>query len=145
MKPEPSELDQALQLLKESTVAGQRPNRYHARAILLPLGAGLAAESAGVASAALKQIAAATLPVQEAWREAVEDEIEMAVTEFVHATDPRYLGRKDYDLAYTLEARARVEDRLRAVRALGLVPDPTMIRQLAQADQRLEARRGPAR
>src|SRR5262245_59861842 len=139
MKPAPSELDQALELLKESTRAGRPPNRYHARAILLPLGAGLAPGADG-GPEAVARVAQATGSIREAWREAVQDEIGMAITEIVHATDPKYLGRQDYDLRYTLEARSRVEDRLRAAKALGLALDPALVRQLAQADQRLQQR-----
>lgn len=129
-----SELESALALVREALAAKQPLNRYHARAVLLPLGALLAAETSASARAEAQALLALVRPVRAAWHGAVQDELEMAITEFVQSVDRRYLSRPDYDFRYTREARARIDDRLRAARELGIaLPEPGE-RALARAD-----------
>src|SRR5262245_36133746 len=103
-----TELEQAVRLLDEA-LAERRPlNRYHARAILLPLGKLLASrEGAEVerARAMVSRIARSTEPARGVWEGALQQEEEMAITEFLKSVDGRYLSRQDYDLRYTVEAR----------------------------------------
>ena len=117
MNEHQTELKAALDVLRESLAAKRPLNRYHARAILLPFGACLKVESdpppAGSPPSAespeLGWVRAATRSHAQAWRAAVDDEMEMAVTELVHGADPRFLGRKDFDWRYADAARALLD------------------------------------
>lgn len=149
MNEHQTELKAALDVLRESITAKRPLNRYHARAILLPLGACLRAapnngDNAGaraVPADELRWVKTATQAHTPAWRAAVDDEMEMAVTELVHSADPRFLGRKDFDWRYADTARALLDDRLRALAALEFELDPTLARALADTDRRLAAAR----
>jgi hypothetical protein len=161
MNEHQTELKAALAVLRQSLAAKQTLNRYHARAILLPLGACLRTEHAAEERAAsahatpgapvpqdrdalseeVRWVSAATQPHAQAWRAAIDDELEMAVTELVHGADPRFLGRKDFDWRYADASRALLDDRLRALDALGLVLDPALARHVEETDRRLAAAR----
>jgi hypothetical protein len=65
----------------------------------------------------------------------VDAELGMACGEFAQSLDPRFLGLPNYDLEYTRTARARLEDRLRAARALGFQLSPRETDMLALSDQ----------
>jgi len=130
-----------------AALAGKKglPNRYHARALLVPLGF-LVQEDADAAGAWIERIRQATAPFDEAWREAVEAELSLACAEHVHAADPRYLDLPNYDFEYTLGARERLEARLQAARVLALEVPPTLERGVERADRLLApyvARRRP--
>ncbi len=129
------ELESALALVREALEAKQPLNRYHARAVLLPLGARLAGADADAARSEARTLLALVQPVRSVWQRAVEDELEMAITEFVQSVDRRYLSRPDYDYRYTREARARVADRLRAASELGIALPAAGERALARADR----------
>lgn len=153
MNEHQTELKAALDVLRESLAAKRPLNRYHARAILLPFGACLKVESdpppAGSPPSAespeLGWVRAATRSHAQAWRAAVDDEMEMAVTELVHGADPRFLGRKDFDWRYADAARALLDDRLRALDALGIELHPALARAIADADGRLATARAALR
>ena len=139
------ELEDALALVREALAKRQPLNRYHARAVLLPLGAELARAAEAAGRARVERLRELLRPVAAGWSQAVQDELEMAVAEFVKSVDRRYLTRPDYDFEYTLEARARVEDRLRAMRALEIEPGTEWLRDLERADREFAqhlARRG---
>lgn len=161
MNEHQTELKAALEVLRQSLAAKQTLNRYHARAILLPLGACLRTQHAAEERAArphttesalaphdrdvlsdeVRWVDAATRAQTQAWHAAIDDEMEMAVTELVHGADPRFLGRKDFDWRYADASRALLDDRLRALDALGLVLDPALARHVEETDRRLAAAR----
>lgn len=136
-----AELDQALALVEEALRERRPWNRYHARAVLLPLGALLGSEDEGDrrhAREAIARLARATGPTRDAWGAVLDEELEMAVTELVKSLDPRFLARPDYDLRYTLESRALLRDRLRAMEALGRDVDPSLLRHVERSERALE-------
>jgi hypothetical protein len=135
-----TELFRALELLEKLGKEGAAPSHYVARHLLLSLGAALregGADRAPEVDRARRAGAAAG----KGWWQAVEAELALALAEFTQSVDLRYLGLPNYDLEYTLSARARLEDRLRAARALGWEPTPRELEMLALADQVLEAHR----
>jgi hypothetical protein len=73
--------------------------------------------------------------------EAVQAELAFACGEFAQCVDPRYLSLPSYDLPYTLAARERLADRLRAARELGFELAPREQEILRLADRVLEAYR----
>ena len=114
------ELAEALDELSKLGPKGPRPDRYHARALLVPLGRlGLehGAEAAAVHIDRARQV---LTPLGPAWVEAVQGELALACAEHVHAVNPRYLSLSNYDFDYTLAARARLAARLWAAGALGI-------------------------
>lgn len=126
------ELESALQLIRESIRARRPLNRYHARAVLLPLG-----ELLRRREDARAQLDAARETIDRdrlGWDAAVSDEMELAVFEHLCSADPSQVGRPDYDMAYTREARERLEARLIAHRALGGVADESWTQKIAHAD-----------
>lgn len=131
------EFDAALALIREALQQKQPLNRYHARAALLPLGALLSGADPGLGRAAARRLMETVGPGAPAWRQAVQDELEMAVTEFAKSVDRRYLARPDYDLAYTLDVRERLAERLGAMDVLGLSLPPAWTRELERADREL--------
>lgn len=113
-----------------------RPDRFRARALLVPLGEALG-EGDPEAAAALERVRALLSGDREGWRRAIDEEIELAVTEHVRSCDPAWLGHPRYDFAYTVDARARLEARFRAAAALGVDPAPRLRAQTEQADRTL--------
>jgi len=119
-----------------------RIDRLHARGVLLAIGNRVLEEDlAGAAElvARARKLSAKREPDLHA---AVRDEILMAATEHVRSVDPRFLSRPDYDLHYTVEARAELEARLRAAELLGIEIDPGLLERVAAADRLLEPRLG---
>ena len=72
----------------------------------------------------------------EAWAAAIRRDLELAVWEFDTSVDPRFLERADYDHAYTVEARERIDARLVALELLELDADPVQLERLEAADLR---------
>ncbi|MBI5362775.1 MAG: hypothetical protein HZA53_06320 [Planctomycetes bacterium] len=132
-----NEFEAALSLIREALQKKQPLNRYHARAALLPLGAQLAGPAPEHGHAAARRLMETVGPVAAEWKQAVEDELEMAVTEFAKSVDRRYLARPDYDFAYTLDVRERLAERLGAMDVLGLTFPPSWMRELERADREL--------
>jgi len=127
-------------LLKELTRAcgpRQRIDRLHARTVLLAIGERVLAEDAAGAEELGKRVLQITSPRADDWHSAVRDEILMAATEHVRSVDPRFLSRPDYDLHYTVEARAALEARLRAADLLGIEIAPSVLDRVAAADRLL--------
>jgi hypothetical protein len=120
----------------------QRIDRVHARAVLLAIGERVLAEDAAGAQEIGKRVLQITSPRAEDWHSAVRDEILMAATEHVRSVDPRFLSRPDYDLHYTVEARASLEARLRAAELLGIEVSPSLLDRIAAADRLLAPRLG---
>lgn len=137
MNAHAQELESALALIREALQVKQPLNRYHARAVLLPLGALLSAPDATAGRSAAATVSGLTRPVHDVWRKAVEDELEMAIVEFAMSVDRRYLTRPDYDFRYTLEARRLVTERLTAMKELGIALPIEGERALARADREL--------
>ena len=132
-----------LKELARACAPRQRIDRLHARAVLLALGELVLAEDAAGAQEFAKRLHAVTALREEDWQRAVRDEILMAATEHVRSVDPRFLSRPDYDLHYTVEARATLEARLRGAELLGIEIDPAILDRVAAADRLLAPRLGP--
>ncbi|MBL8859260.1 MAG: hypothetical protein JNL28_12190 [Planctomycetes bacterium] len=113
-----------------------RPNRFQVRALLVPLGAELLEDEAA-AGPALERVRALIARNPESWARAVDDELSLAVTEHVRSCDPAYLRHPKYDFPYTVDARARLEARLRAAEALDLGADGALLDQIERADELL--------
>jgi hypothetical protein len=163
-------LDELLAALRKALERHKVPTRHEARPVLLALGAEIVAgrnESVDAAVRALHEIFPSSGPSSEAasrkgepddarrgsaqaawsadWRAAVADELSMACTEFVRSVDPQHLTHPRYDFEYTLQARERLELRLRAAERLGLPLGEAWSSQVERADERLEAVRRKGR
>ena len=139
-----AELEAALAALERAARGKRLPTRFDARALLLPLGA-LVDDKAPEVASTLERLARLPEPLRAAWREAVGEELSLAVAEHLHGVDRRYLDHPRYDFEYTLAARERLERRLRAAAALGLDPPQRLLELVGQADAVLAeaiARRG---
>lgn len=145
------ELEKALGELEADKKAKRAPNRYSARAVLVPLGLVLleheSEESLGESHPELRPLvdrarsivqAFDEAPFDGAFRQAVQEELALAGAEHVHSVDPRFLEHPRYDFAYTLGARERLEARLVAARALEIEIDEGLLEQIARADERLQ-------
>jgi hypothetical protein len=133
------ELTEALDALRER-LGKKKPRVGHhdARLLLVALGRRILRDGPAASEAVVDDARALLEPVREAWTAAVERELEMATLEHVQGVDPRYLEHPRYDFEYTLDARERLEARLRAAEALDHeVPDETLAR-IARADETLE-------
>ena len=128
------ELEQALAALTALERAEARPDRHHARAVLVPLGRLAGTEAA---EPWLVRARRAGAGLGEGWIEAVRAELALACAEYVHAVDARYLDLPNYDFAYTFGARERLEARLLAARALALEPPATLLEGVRRADELL--------
>jgi hypothetical protein len=118
------ELEAAIADLEDLARRGRQPSHYAARHLLLELGEALAAGGLEASRAALERALAAGSRLEPGWSAAVREELSLAAAEFARCLEPRYLSLPNYDLEYTRGARARLEDRLRAARALGFeLPD----------------------
>lgn len=131
---EGTELEQALALVAEAVRSRHPLNHYHARAVLLPLGLLLTELDDRATQEAVSRVATAVAPVRKAWERAVREELELAIAEFVRAVDETYLARPDYDFTYTMGARKRLADRLRAADALSIDPPADWLRPMERAD-----------
>ncbi len=114
----------------------RRPNRFEARALLVPLGTALL-EADPEAPAAVEQVRALIDLDREAWSVACDEELTLATTEHVHSCDPAYLTHPRYDFPYTVAARHRLEARLQAAEALDLGASETLLDQIERADRLL--------
>lgn len=124
--------------LADACSARRRPDRFHARAVLLALGQRvLAGDLQAVASlgSRVKEVTAAR---RESWEAAVREELLLACTEHVRSVDPRFLRRPDYDLQYVLGAREDLQARLEAAEALGIEPPEGLVDRVVAADRLLE-------
>jgi hypothetical protein len=133
-----AELDEALAELAKLAPKKRKPTRFHARAVLIPLGRILLAEDRPAAKEAMKRLAAAVEPFREAWESAVQDELSLSCTEHVQGVDPRYLDHPRFDLEYVVSARERLEARLAAATELDLSPPEALLDRVAAADRLLE-------
>lgn len=114
-----------------------RPNRYHARALLIPLGQLLLGEGAAAVAPELARARSLAGELGDPWREAALGELALAAAEHIHSADDRYLGLENYDFAYTFRARERLEARLLAAKELGLALPEQLQRGVEEADERL--------
>ena len=126
-----------LKELARACAPRQRIDRFHARAVLLAIGERVLAEDAAGAEELAGRVQQITGPRGDDWQSAVRDEILMAATEHVRSVDPRYLSRPEYDLHYTVEARAALEARLRGAEVLGLEVASSVLERIAAADRLL--------
>jgi hypothetical protein len=83
----------------------------------------------------LRQLRDAARLGPEHWERAVGDELSLALGEFAQLVDPRFLSLPRYDIAYTLAARARLEDRLRCAGRFGFALLAREVDLLALADR----------
>lgn len=130
------EFDAALALIRTAIDGEKVLSRYHARALLLPLGALIVrGETTAIVRDAVTRGRAVLERDREGWDTAVHDELEMAVAEHVRSADPQFVRRPDYDLAYARTARERLQARLDAGAALGGQPTSDQLQRIAQADR----------
>lgn len=133
-------LARAVTELEALARAGERPNRYHARAVLVPYGRLLLAHGEGALDAELEaRLEAFAETLGQAWAEAIQAELSLACAEHVHAADPRYLGLSNYDWEYTLAARGRLEARLVAADRWDSPCPPALRAAVERADALLAA------
>ena len=123
--------------LSRRAKAREIPDRQLVRFAFLALGRIALDEGLAVAKPLGKELSVAAAPHEEHWTEAVDSEIYLAVTEHVNSVDPRYLDHPQYDFAYTVSARERLEARLRALEALEWNVDESLLDQVSAADGRL--------
>lgn len=124
--------------LSRACASKQRLDRLHAREVLLEIGERILGEDPAGAEPLATRVRELTAARGAEWQAAVHDEILMAATEHVRSVDPRFLTRPDYDLHYTVEARAALEARLRAAEVLGIEVGPSLLDRIAAADRLLE-------
>lgn len=115
-----------------------RPDRFHARAVLLWIGERLLAGESEAAARAVEYARQVTAPQGQVWTRAVQEELTLACTEHVRSVDPRYLGRPDYDLNYVVDARVDLQARLEAAEALGIEVPAGLLPRVMAADRLLE-------
>ena len=114
-----------------------RPDRHHARALLVPLGELLLAEGPNSVREAVERAREAGETLGEGWEEALRSELSLAAAEHVHAVDARYLALPNYDFAYTVRARERLEARLAAAAELDFELRGALRDGIRRADERL--------
>lgn len=130
------EFDAALALIRAAIDGEKVLSRYHARALLLPLGALMTrADRTSVARDAAARARELVERDREGWDTAVHDELEMAVAEHVRSADPQFARRPDYDVVYARTARERLQARLDATTALGGEPAREQLERIALADR----------
>jgi hypothetical protein len=132
-------LTEALGELEElvTTPRRGRPNRYDARAVLISLGTLLRTEGPEACRSEVERARRTGEALGESWASAVLGELSLACAEHVHAVDPRYLDLPNYDFAYTLRARERLEARLVAAEALGHGAPTPLLDGVRRSDERL--------
>jgi hypothetical protein len=133
-----SDLQEALDELRRRATSKQVPDRQLVRLAFVALGRIDLEEGEAAARPLAKELAAAALPHEERWTEAVDSELSLAVAEHVHSADPHYLELPGYDFAYAIAARERLEARLRAAELLGLPVAEGLLDQVTAADERLQ-------
>lgn len=117
----------------EAWVARRRaPSRLHVRALFVPLGEALLEGRDEAESFA--RVATWISRDPEGWNEALKGELTMAATEHVRSADPRWIANPKYDLAYTIEARHRLEARLACAEHLGLEVADDVLESITRAD-----------
>jgi len=127
-------LQPLLSTLEQQVRKNQPPSHYLARGILVELGRVLREEGPR-GPEALERVRETSRGAGPRWDEAVRAELAMACAEFVQSMDPRYLHLPNYDVDYTVSARIRLEDRLRAARGLGFGLPPRELELLELADR----------
>lgn len=137
-----AELESALETIRTEIKAEHALTRYHARAVLVPLGEWtLRLEEDETEDPALDEWAARVRkgvePAEESWSRAVQEELSLASAEHVQAVDPRFLDHPRYDFTYTVNARTRLEARIRACQALDFEMPEGLLDRVAEADARL--------
>jgi hypothetical protein len=132
-----TELEEGLAELERICRAGRPPTRYHARAVLVPLGRLLLEGEGPGTRDGLERLRRAVEPTREAWEAAVEQELALAIAEHVLGVDPRHLGNPRFDFEYAVAARERLEARLSAALALDLAPSEESLDRIAAADRLL--------
>ena len=148
MKPEaerPGPEGDPLKELERACAPRQRIDRLHARRVMLAIGERVLAEDAVGAGELAGRVRQITSSRAVDWESAVRDEILMAATEHVRSVDPRFLRRPDYDLDYTVAARAELEARLRAADLLGIEVPAHLLERVSAADRLLAPLLGPGR
>lgn len=125
-----------LDALAKKPERARRPTRFHARALLVPLGEAILENDPDV-TAALVRARAILARDEAAWRAAFHEELTLAATEHVRSCDPRFLKLPNYDLPYTVAARHRLEARLRAAAELDCPTEDVLLDQIERADQAL--------
>lgn len=128
------ELEVAIADLEDLARKRRQPSHYAARHLLLALGEALEAQGVDATREALDRTAAVGLRLEPGWSSAVREELSLACAEVAKCLEPRYLSLPNYDLPYTRAARARLEDRLRAARALGFALPEREAEMLELAD-----------
>ena len=112
------------------------PSRFDARAILVPLGE--CQLEGKLDTSVLERLQRVLSAHEEAWLEAVAQEMQLSCTEHAQGVDPRFLDHPRYDFEYTVQARERLEHRFEALAVLGIDVDEDLLARVARADAVLE-------
>lgn len=110
------------------------PTRHHVRALFVALGDVLLEGHGDEHAEDFARVAAWIARDPAGWNEAATGELMMAATEHVRSADARWLGNPKYDLAYTVEARHRLEARLACSERLSLEVADELLESIARAD-----------
>ncbi len=132
------EMEEALRAIQTLVGRSARPTRHDARRILLALGELLLEGREAEAGQYAERLLAILTRVRAPWEGACREELALACGEHVQSVDPKWLQLPRFDFAYVVEARRRLEMRLRALERLGQDADEDWLDRVAQADQLLE-------
>jgi hypothetical protein len=129
-------LKSAIDALDQGAKKRKLVDHHAVRGILVPLGS-LLLEGEDV-TREVERIQRIAVELKEKWRNALEFELKLAVSEHVLSVDLRYLSLPDYDFDYTVQARERLEARLLAAEVLGFPASDDHLARVQQADATLE-------
>jgi hypothetical protein len=132
--PLPETLPELLAAVEAWVARRRPPTRHHVRGVFIALGDALLAGRADAEAGAFARVATWVARDPSGWNEAFAGELAMAATEHVRSADPRWLGNPKYDLAYTVEARHRLEARLACAEHLGIEVGDELLEAIARAD-----------
>jgi hypothetical protein len=127
-------LEQAVSALRVLAEKRKAPSRHHVRDLLIALGEALLGGAETEAVQAIHALQSITPAFGERWNSVLADELALACTEHVRSVDPRYIHNAQYDFEYTIEARERLELRLRAAERLGSPATPHWSAEVRRAD-----------
>lgn len=127
-------LPEVLAEVKAWVARGRPPTRQHARGVLVGLGLAILEGRAGDEAESLARVATWIARAPDAWKAAFDSEIAMAATEHVRSADPRWIEKPEYDWAYVVDARHRLEARLACAEHLQVEVPEELLEAIARAD-----------
>jgi hypothetical protein len=135
------ELELGLARLEDLARTQGAPNRHDVRIVLVSLGERILDRGMEDEGPTIDRARRVIAQIEAQWLAAVRDELSLACAEHACSADPRYVSLPNYDWDYALAARARLEARLVAARALGFEIPPGVTEIIARADRALEPHR----